>query len=34
VAKLIQNSPITTMLWLPDSQIIFGLADGKVSLYV
>ena len=30
VAKLIQNSAITTMLWMPDNQIIFGLADGKV----
>ena len=31
VAKLIQNSSITCMLWLPDGQIVFGLADGKVK---
>ena len=30
VAKLIQNSPITCMVWLPDGQIVFGLADGKI----
>lgn len=32
VAKLIQNSSITCMLWLPDGQIVFGLADGKVKI--
>ena len=30
VAKLIQNSAITSMLWMLDGQIIFGLADGKI----
>jgi hypothetical protein len=33
VAKLIQNSSITCMTWLPDGQIIFGLADGKVIFF-
>ena len=30
VAKLVQNSAITCMMWLADGQIIFGLTDGKV----
>lgn len=30
VAKLVQNSAITCMTWLEDSQIIFGLSDGKI----
>ena len=30
VAKLVQTSAITTMIWLPDNQIVFGLSDGKV----
>ncbi len=34
VAKLIQNSSITCMTWLPDGQIIFGLADGKVTFFL
>ena len=32
VAKLVQNSSITCMKWLPDGQLIFGLADGKVII--
>ncbi|CAF0950446.1 unnamed protein product [Didymodactylos carnosus] len=30
VAKFVQNSNVTTLIWLPDGQIIFGLADGKL----
>jgi intraflagellar transport protein 172 len=30
VAKFIQTSHVTSLIWLPDGQIIFGLADGKI----
>ncbi|CAF1635554.1 unnamed protein product [Rotaria magnacalcarata] len=30
VAKFVQSAHVTTLIWLPDGQIIFGLADGKI----
>lgn len=30
VAKFIQSAHVTTLIWIPDGQIIFGLADGKI----
>ena len=30
VAKFVQSSHVTSLLWLPDGQVIFGLADGKL----
>lgn len=30
VAKFVQSSHVTSLIWLPDGQIIFGLADGKL----
>ena len=30
VAKFVQSAHVTTLIWLPDGQIVFGLADGKI----
>ncbi|CAF3423439.1 unnamed protein product [Rotaria sp. Silwood2] len=30
IAKFVQVSSVTTLIWLPDEQLIFGLADGKI----
>lgn len=30
VAKFVQSAHVTSLIWLPDGQVIFGLADGKV----
>jgi len=30
VAKFVQSAHVTSLIWLPDGQIIFGLADGKI----
>ncbi|CAF1105880.1 unnamed protein product [Rotaria sp. Silwood1] len=30
VAKFVQSAHVTSLIWLPDGQIIFGLSDGKI----
>ena len=30
VAKFVQSAHVTSLIWLPDGQIVFGLADGKI----
>ncbi|CAF1215295.1 unnamed protein product [Adineta steineri] len=30
VAKFVQSAHVTSLIWLPDGQVIFGLADGKL----
>ena len=30
--KFVQQGAVTCMIWPPDSNIVFGLADGKVRV--